>query len=292
MAEINIPNLQDIPVSNEDTDADHENLNSASCDQLELKNLPTDSDQNHIIIFPNPEKVCKVRLGMEDYMPNSSSRILLSAMPNCGKRNLILNIIHRMVPKPSVCHIVHCDPLTIEYDCLSEMGIPVIMYEPTDFPTLANIENPFGDDSELDSDDDSDVGKEIKFDNPLVIVDECTQDQLGKLGCHRLERMVNHICTHRNTTLICSIQSLLNLPPKARRGFNHLVLWKQADKDVNRMSAQRASIEPEMLADMFELCNSKYDFIWIDLDQPHDSKWRYRLNFYEPIIIDRLNCEK
>jgi hypothetical protein len=250
-----------------------------------IKALQDQIKGEHITIFPNPEKSRRVRLGPEEYMPYSSSRILLSAMPNCGKRNTILNIIHRMDPLPSHCHIVHCDPLTIEYDCLADLGIPVSMYEPEDFPMIKNIDDPDEDES-AGEDEDPEAARE-KLQNPLVIVDECTQDQLGKEGSHRLERLVNHICTHRNTTLICSIQSILNLPPKARRGFNHLVLWKQADKDVNRMSAQRASIDPAMLEDMFELCETKYDHIWIDLDEPHDSPWRYRLNFIWPIRIER-----
>lgn len=269
---------------------------------IELDDKVEDSkknaDHSPYIIFPNPEKGERRRLGPEPYMPYSSSRILLSAMPNCGKRNLILNIIYHMNPLPTVCHIVHCDPLTVEYDCLGEMGIKVIMYDPSDFPTLKNIEEPEETDSDnsedsenaaesADENEEKENKKATSPQNTLVIVDECTADQLGKLGSHRLERMVNHICTHRNTTLICSIQSLVNIPPKARRGFNHLVLWKQADKMVNQMSALRASISNDMLEDLFRLCESKYDFIWIDLDESHDSPWRYRLNFYEPITIVR-----
>jgi hypothetical protein len=273
---------------------------SAAETGAEVSEAPTNTG-SHLIIFPNPEKNGRIRLGPEEYMPYSSSRILLSAMPNCGKRNLILNIIHRMSPPPSACHIVHCDPLTIEYDCLADMGIQTYMYDPTDFPTLHNIVKPEDNDSAAESGGESGgdeappagegistaAADEPRLANPVVIVDECTQDQLGRLGCHRFERLVNHVCTHKNTTLLCSIQSLLNLPPKVRRGFNHFALWKQADKDVNRLSAQRANVPPEMLDDMFELCKNRYDFIWIDLDATHDSPWRFRLNFYEPITIER-----
>jgi hypothetical protein len=219
-------------------------------------------------------------------------------MPGSGKRNVILNLIHRMIPKPNVIHLVHCDPQTIEYDCLSDDGIPLIVYDPSDFPTINNIDQPDmpKDDDENDIDknhvlcgatpDDDRKSKADPLTNPLVIIDEVTSDQLGKQGAHRFERLVNHVATHRNTTVICSIQSLLNIPPKSRRAFNHIALWKQADKAVDQMAATRAGIPYDMLRDFFGLCRSPYDFIWIDLDCPHDSVWKYRLDMISPIIID------
>lgn len=228
-----------------------------------------------LVIYDNPEKKGKTKLGKEEYMPNTTSRILLSAMPGCGKRNLIFNILHRMKPPPSVVHLVHHDPYCTEYNSIIDMDIPLIMYSPDNFPTLENIDNPFGEEEE----------EKKPLDNPLIIVDEVTNDSMGKEGSHRFERLVNHACTHRNATLMCSIQSLMSIPPKARRGFNHFALWKQADKQLNKLVADRASINPDTLSDMFELCKDKYDFIYVDLDSPHDSHWRYRLNFIEPITI-------
>lgn len=262
-------------------------------DDDEIKELPIEKPHpDCIIVFPNPEKGNKFQLGPDEFMPMSSSRILLSGLPGSGKRNVILNLIHRMQPKPSCVHLVHCDPQTIEYDCLSDLGIPMIVYEPSDFPTMKNIEDPGIDES---GSDEEETGGKIKeeetralkpLQNPLVIIDEITTDQLGRTGQHRFERLVNHVATHRNTTVMCSIQSLLNIPPKSRRAFNHFALWKQADKAVDQMAAQRAGISYEILRDFFGLCHDKHDFIWIDLDAGHDSPWRYRLDLINPIIID------
>lgn len=251
-------------------------------DKPQEKSSGGDSPEDAIIVFPNPEKGVKVRLGMEEYMPMSSSRILLSGLPGVGKRNVILNLVHRMKPSPSCVHLVHCDPTTIEYDCLSEMDIPMLVYEPGDFPTIKNIES--GIDNEVP--DEKSPEESAPLDNPLVIIDEITTDQLGRIGQHRFERLVNHVATHRNCTVICSIQSMLNIPPKCRRAFNHFALWKQADHAVDQMAAGRSGISYEVLRDMFGLCQNQHDFIWIDLDSGHDSPWRYRLNFISPIIVD------
>lgn len=251
-------------------------------DQTSNNILDTRNDSK-ILLFKNPEKREQVRLGVEEFMPMSSSRILLSGMPNVGKRNLILNLIYRMKPKPSICHLVHCDPLTIEYDILADWGIPTLIYEPENMPSKDNIIDPYEEKDEKKND--FEYNKDI-FSNPLVIVDECTKDEMGSIGSHRLERLINHVCTHYNTTLICSIQSLLSIPPKARRGFNNIALWKQADNAVNIMAASRCGISLEMLMDMFQLFKSKFDFLYIDLDRGYDDPYRYRLNLCWPITIN------
>jgi len=247
---------------------------------------------NKIFIYDNPDKKSRVRLGRDEFMPLSSSRLLISGPPNVGKRNTIYNIIHRMVPKPSHCHIVHCDPYTTEYDSIAQLGIPISMYSPEDFPDLSNILNPNGDEEEEEKKDDDKSDNEIKEDHnakpldfPLVIVDEVTTDILGKENISKFERLVNYICTHKNTCCIVSIQSIMNLPPKIRRAFNHYGLWKQSDNNLNTLVANRAGIKKEVLEDLFLLCKDKHDFIWIDLDSPIDSQWRYRLNWIYPIMI-------
>lgn len=245
-----------------------------------------------LVIFPNPEKAGRVRLGKGEYMPNVTSRILLSGPPGSGKRNLILNLISRMVPPPSMCHVVHCDPDTIEYDILADWGIPFHLYTANDFPTIDNIDNPNDDEPAPDTADDAlkdppdepaekPVGSGVLA-NPLVVVDEITDDALGKVGQHRFERLVNHVCTHRNATLMCSIQSASSIPAKVRRGFNHYIVWPQPDRALDEIIAKRAGVPSDMLNDLFGLLRDPKEFVWIDMDSPPDSEWRYRVGF-EPV---------
>ncbi len=248
-------------------------------------------------IYPNPEKKGPIRLGREEYMPLVTSRILLSGPPGSGKRNVILNLIRRMLPPPNVVHLVHHDPNTEEYDILTDWGMDVLTYGPHDFPTLDNIDNPHGDVPAEDTnkgggDDDGEnsEGTEAEPDkpvlsNPLVVVDEVTSELLGKKGCSRFERMVNHVCTHRNTTLLCSIQSAASIPAQVRRGFNHFGLWKQPDEMLNKILARRTSITPAVLNDLFMFIRDPHEFIWIDLDSPIDSEWHFRHGFMSPIRV-------
>lgn len=257
----------------------------------EDKNIASPSD-NALVIYPNPEKAGRVRLGHGEYMPNVTSRILLSGPPGSGKRNLILNLISRMVPPPSMCHVVHCDPDTIEYDILAQWGIPMQLYTANDFPTVNNIDNPDDDPPAEYADEDAlsdptDAPAETphgsgKLANPLVVVDEITDDALGRIGRHRFERLVNHVCTHRNATLLCSIQSAASIPAAVRRGFNHYVIWPQPDRALDEIIAKRAGIPNGMLNDLFGLLRDPREFLWIDMDSPPDSEWRYRVGF-EPV---------
>lgn len=244
--------------------------------------------EKEYVIFENPEKKDRRRLGPWVYMPYSTSRILLSGLPGVGKRNLILNMIHKMDPYPSCIHVVHIDPLTSEYDALGELGIPVLIYSPEDFPTAGNIEEPeeeSGEGEESGESEGSEGEEKKKVGSPLVIVDEITTDQLGRVGAARFERLANYVCTHRDTTLICSIQSMMSIPAKVRRAFNHFALWRQNDGILNKMIAGRCGVGMDFLEDLFSLCKNKHEFIYIDLDEGPDSVNRYRLNWMYPIVV-------
>lgn len=261
---------------------------------LQNAKIPTDPSDNSFIVFKHPYKVKRVRLGPARYMPLSSTRLLLSGPPNSGKRNLILNILFKMLPPPSCVHVCHFDSSNSEYDALYENGIPLIMYDHNDLPQTANIEEP--DEIEEGAPEDEkeylcDSNKRLSA-NPVIILDEITNDILDDENRKRFERIVNYIATHKNTFVICSIQSLLNIPPRCRRGFNNYALWKQSDQALNKMVATRAGVESNVLSDLFSLCQTQYDFIYIDLEVTSDDPYRYRLNWTAPIDVEPLKTEK
>lgn len=231
-------------------------------------------------IFENPDKIEKRRLWDWDGAPFSSSRILLSSLPNCGKRSLILNIVKKINPPPSAIHIVHCDPFTSEYNEISDI-CPYFVYGPEDLPTADNIENP-----EI-SDEESDV----EHSGPIVILDEITTEQLNKENQKRFERLVNYVATHKDCTIFISIQSIVNIPAKCRRAANIFALWRQNSEELNKIVASRCGLKSSELDAMFSLCKSKYDFIYIDTDEDITSPWRYRVNFISPISFSTIGDE-
>lgn len=251
-----------------------------------------------LLIFDNPEKKGHRRGGPSEAAPDWPFRLLLSGPPGSGKRNMLLNLIFQLLqPPPSAVHIVHYDPDTVEYTELETLGVPIYYYSASDFPTAENLSAPeepiigehsgsscSGDEpgdepgDELDDECVNEYGA-----SPLVIIDECTDATLPPESRHRLERLLNYCSTHRNTAVICSIQSALSLPPRARRAFDHYALWPQPDKSASNMAATRAGIPPGMLQELFGLCESRHDCIWIDTTRNQDDPYRYRLNMLWPI---------
>lgn len=237
-----------------------------------------------LLIFENPDKRGARPSGPGEAMPMWPFRLLLSGPPGSGKRNMLLNLVFRLDPPPSAIHIVHYDPETIEYEILESLGVPMFYYDPADFPVADNLSGPdpppLGDGGEAPP---PKGGANPLGACPLVIVDELTSDVLPTESKARFERLMNFGSTHRNTSVIASIQSVVNLPPKARRGFNQFCLWKQPDESASTLAATRAGIPPAMLRELFELCTDSHDSIWIDTDQRPDSIWRFRLNMLTPI---------
>ena len=250
-------------------------------------------DQRRILIFDNPEKKGHRRAGPHEAAPNWPFRLLLAGPPGSGKRNLLLNLIFQLLePPPSAIHIVHYDPDTIEYETLEDLGVPIYYYDPKDFICSENLENPedprIGEHSASSSASDSEdlLAEPVSGDwgsSPLVIIDEVTDDTLPPESKHRLERLLNYCSTHRNTSVIYSIQSALSLPPRARRAFDHFCLWPQPDRSASTMAATRAGIPPGMLQELFGLCKDKHDSIWVDCSRGQDDAYRYRLNMLWPV---------
>lgn len=256
-----------------------------------------------LLIFDNPDKMGARPSGVDEAMPKWPFRLLASGPPGCGKRNLILNLIYRLHPPPSAIHICHIDAAdTTEYEVLEDLGVPMFYYQDTDFPSIENITDPeppvIGDTETgpIELEGGKLAGKEPAVEleapdegidmasDPLVIIDEITTDMLSPEGKTRWERLMNYGSSHKNTSVICSIQSCVNIPPKVRRAFNNYVLWKQPDKTATTMAATRAGVPPAMLEEMFDgLCEDPHDSIWVDTTQPPDSPWRFRLNMLTPI---------
>lgn len=245
-----------------------------------------------LMIFSNPDKRVHRSSGPDPCMPKWPFRALVAGPPNSGKRNLILNVIFMLEPPPSAIHIVHYDPQTEEYGILETLGVPIYYYDPKDFLTMDNLTNP-----EVPTDikgdgiteDMKEVLENINYGaDPLVIIDEVTSDVLGKASTERFERLMNFGSSHKNTTVICSIQSIVNLPAACRRGFNHYALWKQSDRQANTLAATRVGITPDLLYSLFELCHNPHDSIWIDADRRNDDRYRFRLNFTAPITSESV----
>lgn len=255
-------------------------------------------------------------------MPGWPFRLLLAGPPGVGKRNLALNLMFRLEPPPSAVHIVHYDPETQEYDELETLGVPIFYYSADDLPTIENLESPdpppMGNSEdpieppeesessetepeeggysylgELDMLADPPTPPEPAIDpkevaaamgeSPLVIFDEITRDILSPVQAARMERLLNYGSTHKNSSVITSIQDITSIPPKSRRAFDHFALWKQPDEGAVTLAANRVGVPPDLLRELFGLCLDRHDSIWVDTHRSPEDPYRFRLNWLTPI---------
>lgn len=266
-----------------------------------------------LLVYDNPDKKATRPSGTGPWMPTWPFRLLLSGPPGSGKRNMLMNVVFRMYPPPSAIHCVHYDPDTTEYAELEQLGSPIYYYTADDFPTADNLSAPdppqgwdyeaeargkHGEEWEEKTDEEREAlmaearrkCSERLGTEPLVIIDELTKDILPPESTSRFERLMNFGSTHRNATVICSIQDVIGIPPKVRRAFNEFCLWRSPDSTATTVAATKVGVPPKMLQELFELCTDRHDCIWIDSTQPPDSEWRFRLNFLTPIRAVETVC--
>lgn len=95
----------------------------------------------------------------------------------------------------------------------------------------------------------------------LVIVDDFELKELPKTQRANLDRLVGHVSTHRNVSVMIAAQEFFNIPPIARRCASVMVLWKPRDvRNLYDMSARTG----ENLEYLFTLAPGQKDSIWID----------------------------
>lgn len=153
---------------------------------------------------------------------------------------------------------------TSEYDTLGE-GVEYLMEipDPEFFPAVKN-----------------------KATKTLVIIDDFELKEIGRKQRANLDRLIGHVSTHRNVSVMLCAQEYFNVPTIARRCSNVQVFWKPRDmRNLGQMS-QRVGQD---LEELFKLCETQKDSIWVDLSS--GTRAPLRLNGYS-IITPATAVEK
>jgi hypothetical protein len=183
-------------------------------------------------------------------------RITLTGPPNSGKSTTVLNILIRANPPFDKIIIVYPGGQagTSEYDALGTGAEYLVEIPPPEFfPPV----------------------KDKKSVKTLVIIDDFELKQLPKTQRASLDRLIGHVSTHRNVSVMLCAQEYFNVPTIARRCSNVHVFWKPRDMNNLSMMSQRAG---EDLESLFQFCPNTKDSIWID--QTSGSPMPLRKNGY------------
>ena len=254
---------------------------------------------NMIRVYDNPDKPDgkKKSKGWEILWP---ARIFITGPPGCGKRNTLLNYYNTIKPKPDRTILIHLDPNTTEYDIIEhekmklEDFIDEMISESEDRNHSKKIEynvqidnEPVSDaktDNEPISDNEPASECHEKSDKNLVIIDEINISALPKAKINQFRTLFNYISTHKNTTVILSYQDFFRVPTEIRDACNQFAIFRDHNLIKLKLIAIRIGENVDTLYEIVTgLLRYNHDFMWVDMDEPKESLWHLRLNFYSPI---------
>ena len=191
---------------------------------------------NEILALPNADKAFHEKWKEGRNMLNIPHpfRCVCLGPPNCGKSNVVKNLLIRAKPPFEEVFVIHCDPdYTKEYD---DIGAVLLK----DIPSPEEWEGKM---------------------KTLVILDDLEFKGMSKDQRRNLDRLFGFVSTHKNISCILCSQDPFNVPPIVRRCSNLWVLWKLCDLDALATCARKTG---------FKNFNTIFNQLKID---GHNSLW-------------------
>jgi len=225
-------------------------------------------DQEQILIFENEDKNNNItKKNPEDFV--FPARIFINGAPNVGKRNAFLNYFLRLKPAINRVLLIHLDPNTTEYDIIPHEKIK-----------LEDLSNYFS-----FSNDEEGKKKIDRNQRSIVIIDEVNIKGLSNKQQNELLNLFQYVSSHCNCSITLIYQDFFKVPPAFRNACNQYILFKTNDRSRIQQIAMRIDEDVSNLYELMEgICRYKNDFLFIDMESPKDTKFRYRLNLFNPIV--------
>ncbi len=210
---------------------------------------------NKILIIPSKEKKWHEKwYNNRDYLDFPHPfRIVIASSVNCGKTNLVKNILLRCSPPFKKIYLYHYDIDCEEYD-----DIDIIKLE-----KLPNAKSDM-------------FKKNIKS---ILIIEDC---KILKSQLDNLDRLFGYTSTHKGLSIIIISQNFYSLPPIIRRMSNIFAVWKKSS-DFESLYAigRKFNLDKKTFKEILNHCKSNFDFILFD-QTPH-IPYSIRYNAYTPL---------
>ncbi len=190
----------------------------------------------------------------------SPFRMIIAGMPNCGKSTIVKNIVLRAYPEYKRVIVIHFDKETLEYD---DIGAEV--YDKVPHPNNKEFFN-----------------RKVKT---LLILEDIEYDFMSRKDKKKLDRSFGYLSTHKFVNIISCVQNITSIPVSLRRMSNIFILFRMPDMELLHRMSKRLGVDREVFDYIFKnYILNIHDSFWIDLT--HKSPMKYRINGYEPIIIN------
>ena len=225
----------------------------------------------NLVQFPNRDKDGK----HEQWYPGRSLadfphpfRMVISAIPHCGKTNLIKNIILHcqtgLIPFKKII-IVHGSSGTKEYEDVRPTSL---LHEMP--PAKSFFEN-----------------KE----KTLLVIDDFECCELKKKDRANLSELFRFVSSHHDVSIIFSFQSFFDITPIVRKCTSIYIIFKPRSRQEISVTANRIGIDKVLFQNMMtRLLKQRWDSICIDntLGTEHP----FRLNLFQPFPLSLFSAEE
>lgn len=217
------------------------------------------------LVFEHPEKTDVTHATVTQL--GWPFRMLLCGPVSCGKRNLTLNVVANIVPKPERLVVIHMDPGSNEYD-----GVATEIHGPGSdfsFESLAKCDEGSG------SDDKPAASR------TLVVIDEVDIAALRPSERKAMTDLMRYGSSHRSTSVIVSFQLFSKCALEIRRLMSAVTLWPGLDAREYKIVAQQYALDPGELSELMSLCGAR-EPLTIDLAS-RGTPLEFRLCWFWPV---------
>jgi len=225
---------------------------------------------NKLIAFANADKSKqeKWKPGRDLLNIPASWRGIFCGPPSSGKSTIVKNLLIKAKPMYKKVIVVH-------YGADEEGGgtDDYKEFEDDDGFSIVGLE---------DLPDPRKINE--KREKMMLVLEDIPLSHLSKIQKEMLDRLYGYASSHRFLTVICCAQNFYDIPVGAKRCANLFVLWKQPDIFGLTTMASRTGYTASDFRQLFKLCKSKHDSIWIDCTP--ESPVPLRLNGYTPIHLN------
>lgn len=173
-------------------------------------------------------------------------RMLIYGKSGSGKTSLIKNIIEQT--KPEIIYLSHAE----SEESNDYVDVPHINLDLINDDENQSLMARFRQYSEV---------------NKLWIIDDYPFFKMSKKDLLQFSQALTYISSHTNTSIICSVQDLLLLPPYIRRMFQVCIIFKNNDITAISIIVRKLSSvlnKKEIETCFNNLLKSKHDFVFID----------------------------
>lgn len=188
-------------------------------------------------------------------------RMVISAIPHCGKTNLIKNIIihcQEGQKKFKEIIVVHGSKGTKEYD---DIRPTKILHE---LPLASSFHE--------------------NTSKTLLVIDDFECCEMSRRDKANLSELFRYVSSHHDVSIMFSFQSFFDIPPIVRKCTSVYILYKPRSSAEITTMANRIGIDSNILQNMMkQLLQERWDSICIDLTM--NSPAPYRLNLFYPFDV-------